>query len=131
VERFDLKFLKKTLIEIDPSLERCEEDESFKTALVLLAALSCGPNVGRLADITHAPREFVTTIRRRMIQVGLWTELDVCCDHWFASASVLRPAAFWSDVLIAQGLVTRKWFEEDCEYRYSCSPNKDDNPSVN
>jgi len=124
MERTDLNFLRRTLIEIDPSLEGCEEDGSFKTALVLLAALSYGPSVGRLADITECLREFVSTISRRMIQAGLWTELDVCCDHWFASESVLIPAALWCDVLIAQGLVTWRWIEDEGAYRYFCTQAK-------
>jgi len=131
MERVDLNFLRTTLIEIDPTLEGCQEDESFKTALVLLAALSYGPSVGRLADITECTREFVFTISRRMIQAGLWTELDVCCDHWFLSESVLSPAAFWCDVLIAQGLVTRRWIEDEGKYRYFFIPGKDDIPRVN
>jgi hypothetical protein len=43
VKSVDLEFLKETLIELDPRLEGIEEDDSYRTALVLLAAIACGP----------------------------------------------------------------------------------------
>ena len=125
MERVDLNFLRRTLIE---TLEGSEERASFKAVLVVLAVLFCGPRIVRLADITQSPREFVATIWRRMIQAGLWTELDVYYDHWFVSESLLRLAAFWCDVLIAEGLATRRWCEDEGDYRYSCTPSTDNNP---
>jgi hypothetical protein len=85
MKRIDLKFLKETLLELDPSIEGTKEGESYKTALVLLAAIACGPDTTRLADVTELPREFVAKIRQRMIRAQLWTEVDVCCDHWYVS----------------------------------------------
>jgi hypothetical protein len=118
VKAIDLEFVKATLLELDPSLEGSEEDESYNTALVLLSALACGPCTMRLAEFTKLPPEFVATIRQRMIRAQLWTELDVCCDHWYVAAGVVSITAFWLDVLIAQGLAVRKWGEEEGQYRY-------------
>jgi hypothetical protein len=79
-----------------------------------------GRRVGttRLGEFNKLPPEFVATIRKRMIRAQLWTELDVCCDHWYVAAGVVRITAFWLDVLIAQGLAVRKWGEEEGQYRY-------------
>ena len=67
MKRIDRKFLEETLLEIDPRLKGAEEDDGFKTALVLLAAIACGSETTRLARVTELPREFVANIRQRMI----------------------------------------------------------------
>jgi hypothetical protein len=53
-----------------------------------------------------------------MIRAELWTELDVCCDHWCVSDGGFRTTAFWLDVLVEQGRVVRRWVEEQGQYRY-------------
>jgi hypothetical protein len=113
-----LRFLKETLLELDPSLEGAEADECYEAALVLLSALACGPDTTALADFTELPREFVATIRQRMIRAELWTELDVSYDHWFVTDGVVCTTFFWLDVLVAQGRVVRQWVEKDGQYRY-------------
>jgi hypothetical protein len=62
-----------------------------------------------------------------MIPSGLWTEIAVCCDHWFVEENVIDMIALSTDVLIAQGLVVRYWQEETGHYRYWAAeydPNK-------
>ena len=118
VKATDLRLVKETLLELDASLAGTEEDESYKTALVLLSALACAPDTTRLAEFTQLPREFVAPIRQRMIRAQLWTESDACCDHWYVADGVFCTTFFWLDVLVAQGLVVRQWVEEEGEYRY-------------
>ena len=119
MKAIDLEFVKATLLELDPSLEGSEEEgESYNTALVLVSALVCGPCTTRLAEFTKLPPEFVATIRQRMIQAELWTELAACCDHWYVAAGLVHTTAFCLDVLIAQGIAVRQWSEEEGQYRY-------------
>lgn len=113
-----LKFVKDTLLEMDPSLRDTEPDDSYDTALVLLSALAKGTDSSRLAAFTGLPLEFVAAIRQRMIRAELWTEVAVCCDHWEVAQGVVSTSAFWSDVLVAEGCVVRRWDEDSGEYRY-------------
>ena len=85
---------------------------------MLLSALACGPDTSRLAAFTGLPEDFIVTIRQRMIRAELWIELTICCDHWEVGAGVVSMGAFWSDVLVAEGLVIRQWDEESGDYRY-------------
>jgi len=129
VKRIDLKFLKETLLELDPRLEGTEEDNSYRTALVLLAAIACGSDTTRLARVTELPRQFISEIRKRMIRAQLWTELDVCCDHWYVSDGVVCTTYFWLDVLVAQGRVVRRWVEKQGQYRYWAQEHAPERPA--
>lgn len=71
MRRIDRKSIKETLLELEPKLEGAEEDGSYRTALVLLAAIACGPDTTRLADVTELPRQCVAEIRQRMIRAQL------------------------------------------------------------
>jgi hypothetical protein len=119
VKRIDKNFLKETLLELEPKLEGAEEDDSYKTALVLLAAITCGSDTTQLAQVTELPRQFVSKIRQRMITAELWTELGAACgENWYASDGGFCTTYFWLDVLVAQGRVLRRWVKEEGQYRY-------------
>jgi hypothetical protein len=118
VKPINLELIKAALTELDPTLEDSDEDDSYRTALILVSALVHGPDTRVLAEFTDLPREFVEAIRQRMIQAELWTEIEVFCDHWFGEGNAVCLTSFWPDVLIAQGLVVRQWIEEEGEYRY-------------
>jgi hypothetical protein len=66
MKSIDLQFVKDTLLDLDPSLDGSETDEMYNTALVVLSAVSCGPDVTRLAAFTGLPEAFVAAIRPRM-----------------------------------------------------------------
>jgi len=114
VKQIDLQFVKDTLSELDPSLEGGTPDDFYLTALVLVSALVCGPDT----EFTQLPREFVQAIHQRMIPAELWTEIDVFCGHWFGEGNTVSTTAICLDVLIAQGLVVRKWDEQEEDFRY-------------
>ena len=82
MRQIDLQFVKDTLLELDPTWEGSEPDESYQTALVLVSALVCGSDIEGLAEFTQLPRTFVETIRHRMIRAELWTESDAFYAHW-------------------------------------------------
>jgi hypothetical protein len=118
VKAIDLQYVKDTLLELDPTLKNCEASDAYNRAIVLLAALTYGPGAMRLAEFTRLPYELVATIRQRMVRAELWTEDEVCCDHWEAAAGVVSTCAFWADVLVAEGLVVRQWDPDSGDYRY-------------
>jgi hypothetical protein len=122
------------LQELDPSLDETEPGQTYNTALVVLSALTCGPNIVRLAAFTGLPRVFVAAIYQRMIQAELWTEAGVCSDHWQCEEGVLDLVAFWLDMLIAEELVIRRWDEEEGDYWYcgaACAHEGEDSGDVN
>lgn len=53
-----------------------------------------------------------------MIPAELWTETDVFCDHWFGEGNKASMTVICLDVMIAQGLVVRKWRGAEGDYRY-------------
>jgi hypothetical protein len=110
--------VKEVLAEVDPTFEKSTDDDTYRTALVLFSALFHGTDTEVLARFTSFPREFVETIRQRMIQAELWTETDVLCDHWFIEENVIDSTAILLDQLIAQGEVVRRWAEDEGQYRY-------------
>ncbi len=113
-----LEFIKETLLEIDPSLKGAEETDSYKAALVLLSAIFLGPDTTRLEEFTRMSRAFIATICERMIRAELWTESVTYYDHWLVGDCQIRPDCFWADVLVAEGLVVRRWVEEEGDFRY-------------
>ena len=113
-----LEFIKETLLEIDPSLKGAEETDSYKAALVLLSAIFLGPDTTRLEEFTRMSRAFIATICERMIRAELWTESVTQYDHWLVGDCQIRPGCFWADVLVAEGLVVRRWVEEEGDFRY-------------
>jgi hypothetical protein len=115
--------VKDFLSELDLDATNEEEPELYNTALVLLSALVCGPDTGRLAVFTGLACSFVSSIRRRMIQAELWTDTNVCYDEWFVADGVLCTSCFWLDVLVAEGLVSRAWDEEMGQYCYKYEPD--------
>jgi hypothetical protein len=114
----NLEFVKETLLEIDHSLNGAKETESYKAALVLLSAMFLGPDTTRLVEFTRLSRTFIATIRERMIRAELWTESVTRYDHWFVGDCEIRRGCFWADVLVAEGLVVRRWIEEEGDFRY-------------
>ena len=94
VEQTDLQFVKKSLSEL--GFDGGTPDEQYLTTLVLASALVCGPETAPLAELTQLPADFVEAIRQRMIQAGLWTEIDVMCDHWFGEGNVASITAICS-----------------------------------
>jgi len=90
---------------LDPSISGMEEDTAYRTAVVLLAAVSIGSRVNDLAAFTGYERKFVRDISERMRLAGLWSQTGVRSDHWLAAdGDTIEPAAFWADALVAQGL---------------------------
>jgi hypothetical protein len=53
----------------------------------------------------------------------LWTDDDVCCEHWFTQDGQVRLVVFWADTAVAEGVLIRRWTEEDGAYRYWTKKN--------
>ena len=71
-----------------------------------------------LANFTGASYSLVSKIRLWMTEAGLWNIRDVRCEHWYNQDESFRDVVFWTDVLVAQGLVDRRWDQQEGVYRY-------------
>jgi hypothetical protein len=134
MKTMDLQFVKDSLAELGLSLEGKQPDDAYRTALVVVSALACGPDTQCLARFTQLPVEFVQAIRRRMIAAELWTEVEVNCDHWFAGTNQVSTGAFCADLLVAEGAVVRAWDETVGDYRYylaEYAPDRRASPAAN
>jgi hypothetical protein len=99
-----LKLVKETVEESCPSA--AEDEMAFRTAVVLFAAMSEGPNVENLRALTGYPPEFVAAISFCARNAGLWVGERVCYENWFEEDSV-NPLAILLDVMVAGGQMIR------------------------
>lgn len=99
---------------LDPQLRG--NSNTFKTAVVLLSALSVGQEEDALVCFTSYEREFISLIAGRMRTSGLWNDGNFVCN-WADEAT--GEIAFWCDVLVAEGrasfsLATEQVLPADC-----------------
>lgn len=91
------------LKQADPKLN--EESNEFKAAAVLLASTHVGPYYGTIAKVLGYPRELVSTFGERLTTAGIWKGRKV---HANWNDPDTGGAAFWCDVCVALGLMTKK-----------------------
>jgi hypothetical protein len=96
----DIKQFIKTL---DPGLP--EDDDAFKTATLLLAALIVGADEEKLADFTGLDPDFIAPRAERLRQNGVWQGEQTHCDWDNEEGGAI---AFWLDVNVAEGYMGRK-----------------------
>lgn len=97
---FMLEQVKTEIHEFDPGLD--PESTGFRIAVVLMSAVVvAGPHVDLLVKFTGYSMTFVADIAHQMRAHGLWTDSEVCADHWFKGDN-LTPG-FWLDCLVAEG----------------------------
>jgi len=98
VRLIDLRFVKDTLSELDASLDGSEQNEFYRTGLVAVSALVCGPHTERLAKFTELSPDFVETIRQRMIRADFGptstfsTTTGLVKETWFHNGGLARCA---------------------------------------
>jgi hypothetical protein len=92
-------------------------DPSRDTALIMVAALFVGPDIGAVAEITGCPVELVSVIDNRLRASGLWVDGGTDYSDWSA-AKPLGIINFGFDVDIAEGVFTRGARMENGQYAY-------------
>jgi hypothetical protein len=92
---------------LDPTLE--QSSPTFRCAVLLLAAQHLTQNIDRLARITAYPREFVAKCARRLCDNGVWRQGATVCT-WNEATLADGPdhMAFWADVAVAEGKMSRR-----------------------
>lgn len=107
-EKVTLPVITKEVHRLDPQLK--ESEDSFKTAVLMLSALSVGTEVDALVKFTRLPESFVAERVGRLKAGGVFKGDEIHVD-WFDEEN--GGIAFWMDVAVAQGLVERT---DDAEY---------------
>ena len=91
---------------------RLGTDAVSAAAVVLLASAWTDKNIDRLCGLTRLPRETVARCARRLVDNGVWQNGAVVCS-WAPEAGDLGDAeAFWADVAVAEGKLSRRMSEE-------------------
>lgn len=85
--------------DIDP------QSDSFKAAVLLLAAVDYGQNIDILARRTGVERSFVAKCARRLIDNGVWVSGQMVTE-W--SPEDEASGSFWNDVAVAEGKLCRR-----------------------
>lgn len=88
---------------MDPKLE---DDDFFKTAVLLLSAAFYGANINQMVEFTDLPLEFVAPRFERLIDSGVFQADGMVCAEWLDDE--IGGISFWLDVLAAEGMVERK-----------------------
>ena len=92
-------------------------DPSRDTALIMVAALFVGPDVGAVAEITGCSFELVSVIADRLRASGLWVDGGTDYADWFASDN-LGIANFALDIDTAEGIFVRTGAKENGQFAY-------------
>lgn len=100
-KKITLACLKKEVNRLDPKLS--SKDETFKTALVLLAGLKVTADAKKIADFTKLPLAFVKAKEKNLRRNKVWVGTKTNCE-WFQENGGI---AFWMDVLVADGMANR------------------------
>jgi hypothetical protein len=86
---------------MDPKLD--ENDDGFKTAVILLSSAIKGTNADDLASFTGYSRDFVRSRAGNFRKNGIWENGKVRAD-WSGKDG---GCAFWLDVCCGDGLMER------------------------
>lgn len=92
----------KEIKHLDPKLG--EGEESFKIATILLTGAVVGADVKAIAKFIELPVKEVKKYEKNLRTSGVWKGLETHCD-WFNPKT--GSIAFWCDVLVAQGYITK------------------------
>lgn len=113
-----LTLIKRQLERRHPEMKGNENDKTYRTAVLLLAAVYIsGANVDNLTHFTGYPRDFVAAVFERVCESGLWHESgQTHSDHWFQGDSG-STATFCADVLVGEGLAVAEPIKES-GFRY-------------
>ena len=112
MDRDILGVIEGEVVKLDPALKGERDDETFQTAVVLLAAaFVVGPDIDSLVAFTGYSGDFIAGISHNMRASGFWEGNVVNANHWFR-ADCLEPLIFWTDTLVATGQVAAKRSED-------------------
>jgi len=108
IETVSFKTIVSDLERAEPYLVGHEEQDDYRCAVLLLAALQIGTSIEQLTHFTKYPRQFVSRVYERMQEAELWVGDQVRCDHWKREDKVSFDVDFWMDVLVAYGSWARE-----------------------
>ncbi len=96
-----------------------DTDPSRNTAIIMIAALFCGPDVDAIATTMGIDSGFVQCVADRMRASKLWTVAGgVDYADWLAG-DYLGIANFALDLEVAEGVFTRGLEKENGQYGYT------------
>ena len=111
--------IKTEIKKLDPNLS--EDDDTFKTAVMMLSALFTGQDRQRLSDFTGLSPEFIEPREARLKENGIWVDGKIHAD-WFEGDNGVW--SFWLDVNVAEGKMRRAEAEPGQE------PGRTDDPDT-
>jgi hypothetical protein len=113
--------MKEAVWNMDATL--AEDSHPFQTAMVLLASELVGPYPDRIAMFLGYVPSFVQAIAGRLYEARIWDDDEVRSEPWFDLQK--GKVVFLLDVSVAQGLLIRRWSEEEKQFAYREPDNRD------
>lgn len=101
--------IRRTVRDLDPQLEA--DDDVYKAAVCLLSTLTIGAHARRVAKFTGYPYRFVAPLAWHWRANRVWVRrrrlpAKICHSGWGDPEH--GCVAFWLDVMVGMGLVTRQ-----------------------
>jgi hypothetical protein len=118
-----LQLMKRDVWNMDATLT--EDTYIFQAAMVLLASELVGPYADRIVTFLGYPRGLVQVIAARLHEARIWEKDEVRFENWFDTEK--ETVAFLLDLMVAQGLLIRRWSEEKKQFAY-CAPDVTEAP---
>lgn len=110
--KIDKEYIMDMVRSTDPNLK--EDDETFTVAMVLLTSLYTGPDMDKIADFLDLDVEDLRLYENNLRREGVWKDGKIYIE-WLGDEDEevsFDVIPFWCDVLVAQGLLSRKESEE-------------------
>jgi hypothetical protein len=114
IKQAALQSMKEDVWKMDPAL--AEDSSAFQAAMILLASELVGPWSDRIATFLGYPPALVEVAAARLYEARIWENDVVHCEKWFDSEK--GRLAFVVDLMVAQGMLIRRWSEEDQQFAY-------------
>ncbi len=93
-----------------------EDNDSFESAVVMIAAIFVGPSEEQIARVTGYSQEFVSQIGARLKESGLWTTDGT--DYYEWDHTKMGCIRFVADLGVAEGICFRTAEKRNGEYVY-------------
>jgi hypothetical protein len=106
--------MKEDVWKLDSTL--AEDSSIFQAAMILLTSALVGPWSDRIATFLGYAPALVQAVAARLYDARIWENDEVRSENGFDPET--GGGAFIADLKVAEGLLTRRWSEEDQQFVY-------------
>jgi hypothetical protein len=114
IKQTALQSMKEDVWNMDATL--AEDSSIFQTAMILFASELVGPWSDLISTFLGYPPALVQAVAARLYEARIWENDEVRSEKWFDPEK--GGLAFMVDLMVAEGMLIRRWSEEDQQFAY-------------